>query len=677
MALAISFLAIFPLLALALENPRGMTIDDIFSMKVVSDPRISPDGRLVAFVVTKADLKANFFGSDIWIIGADRSALRPLTRSPRRNDHPRWSPDSRRLAFISDRDGKAQIYITSLDGGEPIRITDSKTSIESFEWSPDGTCIAYIAAEPLSEDREKEKKEGFDQILVDQDYQYARVNIVHLAWGSAVGEMPKPERITEARLHVTELAWAPDGRSIAFAARSTPKLADSMTTQVYVTAVDGASNSRSPVKLTDSQRSKSGIAWSPQGNTLSYLAGSDKYWIGPSRIHLVAITNVAGAVVSEKSAPAKVLQPSFDGYIRNSHWSADGRSIIFAADFHDSRHIYRISRDGADPRPLSNQPGVQGPFSLSADSELIAYVKDDPAHPADVWLGHLSSGKEPALADSVQLTFMNPDLGGLSLGRAETIHWKSSKDGRDIEGILVYPVDYQPGKRYPLITSVHGGPEGAHELAFTASWGDFPQVYSARGYATFLPNFRGSSNYGAEFASANVGDLGGGDYLDVMSGVDHLIQIGIADPARLGVKGWSYGGYMSGWIIGHTDRFKAAAFGAGLSNAISYYSQADIQFSRETLHQGNPWKNPENMIERSPVKYLQNAKTPTLIFHGEKDERVPLPQSLENYMGLKKAGVTTQLVIYPREPHGLREPKHQLDKIRRELDWFEKYLRAE
>ena len=260
------------------------------------------------------------------------------------------------------------------------------------------------------------------------------------------------------------------------------------------------------------------------------------------------------------------------------------------------------------------------------------------------------------------------------LGRVETVKWKSSKDGREIEGVLVYPIDYEAGKRYPLITSIHGGPEGAYQLSFMSSYSEFPHLYAARGYASFFPNFRGSSNYGYEFASANVGDLGGGDYADIMSGVDSLIERGIADPGRLAIKGYSYGGYMSGWIVGHTDRFKAAVFGAGLSNAISYYSQADIQFSRETLHLGTPWRNNQNMIERSPVFYLQNAKTPSLIFHGEKDERVPLPQSLETYMGLKKAGVSTQLIIYPREGHGLREPAHQLDKMRREAEWIESHL---
>jgi dipeptidyl aminopeptidase/acylaminoacyl peptidase len=312
-------------------------------------------------------------------------------------------------------------------------------------------------------------------------------------------------------------------------------------------------------------------------------------------------------------------------------------------------------------------------FTVAADR--IAYLKEDSSHPADVYIAALSA-RGSVRTEARRLTKMNSQVESFALGRVETVKWKSSKDGREIEGVLIYPIDYEAGKRYPLITSIHGGPEGAYQLSFMASYSEFPHVYAARGYASFFPNFRGSSNYGYEFASANVGDLGGGDYQDIISGVDYLIERGIADPARLAIKGYSYGGYMSGWIIGHTDRFKVAVFGAGLSNAISYYSQADIQFSRETLHQGTPWRNNQNMIERSPVFYLQNARTPSLIYQGEKDERVPLPQSLETYMGLKKAGVTTQLIIYPREGHGLREPAHQLDKMRRELEWVERYIRA-
>jgi dipeptidyl aminopeptidase/acylaminoacyl peptidase len=667
------------------QSKRAMTFEDILSLRVASAPRMSPDGRSVAFVVTQADMKTNFRNSDVWLVAADAGEPRQLTVSPKRDDSPRWSPDSRRVAFISDRDGKAQVYVMAIDGGEARKLTDVKTSVQGFEWSPDGKRIAFVAADPLPESREKEKKDGFDQIVVDADYQYAGISIIDVPPGQAGADagLPEPRRVTPDKMYVTDIAWHPGGDYIALAARSTPRLADSATTEIYVAYVKRALPGV-PLPVTKNDRAESNIAWVRDGEAISYLSTSDKYpTIGPSRIHLSTIHGLdkylgqaeAGAVVID--AP-KVLQPRFDGYITDHEWSSDGRFAYFTADLRAGRLVGRVSSDGAKLEAQSSGVGLEGALTLSAKSDRIAFIKEDPAHPPDVWVASIATDSKGGgmTINQRQLTHLNPQVGGFALGRAEAVRWKG-KDGREIEGVLVYPIDYEPGKRYPLITSIHGGPEGAYELSFMASYGEFPHVYAARGYASFFPNFRGSSNYGAEFASANVGDLGGGDYEDVMSGVDYLIERGIADPARLAVKGYSYGGYLSGWIIGHTDRFKAAVFGAGLSNAISYYSTGDIQYQRETLHQGTPWRNNQNMIARSPVFYLQNAKTPSLIYHGEKDERVPLGQSLETYMGLKKASVTTQLVIYPREGHGLREPKHQLDKMRREIEWIEKYVRGE
>jgi len=637
---------------------RPMTLDDIIAMRAVSDPQLSPDGRTVAFVVTQADMKANFRNSDLWIVSTDGGAPQQLTRGPKRDDQPLWSPDGRNIAFISDRDGKPQIYLISPSAGEAYKLTDHRVGIQSFAWSPDGKSIAFIAADPIPEEREKEKREGFDQIVVDQEHQYAHISRIDI-------ESKKVTHLTEGPLHAVELAWSPDGQQIAFTGRNTPKLADMFTTEIYLISANGGALRQ----LTQNQRAENNLAWSFDGKKLSYLSTSDKYpSIGPSRVHLLTMP---------QGGEPKVLQRGFDGYIRNHVWSRDGKYIYLQVDYRVNRHIYRMSADGAELESLTVQPGAISAFSLSAN-DRIAYLYETPERPADVWFSNLQRPAGAAFGDlllrSDRLTGMNPEVGSLLLGKTEVVRWKSSKDGREIEGLLVYPISYNVGQRYPLITSVHGGPEGAYVQSFMASHNEFPHVLAAEGYAYFFPNFRGSSNYGAAFAEANVGDLGGGDFQDIMSGIDFLIQKGIADPNRLGIKGWSYGGYMSGWAIGHSDRFKAAAFGAGLSNAISYYSQADIQHQRETLHQGNPWRNPQNMIERSPVMYLQNARTPSLIFHGEKDERVPLPQSLETYMGLRKHNVPAELVIYPREPHGLREPKHQLDKMRRELAWFKRYL---
>ncbi|HEY9230619.1 MAG TPA: S9 family peptidase, partial [Blastocatellia bacterium] len=496
----------------------------------------------------------------------------------------------------------------------------------------------------------------------------------------------KPIWTSQPDLHVTDMAWHRSGEYIAFAARKTPKLADSATTEVYVDYVTQGLRSKA-LAITQNDRAEASVAWVGDSDRLAYLSTSDKYpTIGPARIYNLTIgglQELRGGIMTRTVAPdaePKVRLPQFDGYITRFEPSPDGRFFYFAADIGVGRHLYRAAAaDGSKHEQLTGDAGLQGAFSLSEKTDRIAFIKEDATHPADVWAATINTDADgkASLTGARQLTRMNPQAESFALGRTEVIRWKSAKDNREIEGLLVYPLDYDAVKRYPLITSIHGGPEGAYQASFMVGYGEFPHVYAGRGYLSFFPNFRGSSNYGAAFAAANVGDLGGGDYQDVLSGVDYIIQRGLADPERLAIKGYSYGGYLSGWIIGHTTRFKAAVFGAGLANAISYYSTADIQSQRETLHQGTPWRNNQNMIERSPVFYLQNARTPSLIYHGEKDERVPLGQSMETYMGLKQAGVPVEMIVYPREGHGLREPAHQLDKMRRELAWIEKYVRGE
>ena len=369
----------------AAQSKRAMAFEDILSLRVASDARLSPDGRYVAFVVTQADMKTNFRNSDVWLVSTEAGEPRVLTRSLKRDDQPRWSPDSRRLAFISDRDGKAQIYVISIDGGEAEKITDSPTAVQGFAWSPDSRKIAFISPDPLPESREKEKKDGFDQIVVGADYQYARISVVEV--GSA--QTRKPVVITSGNFHVSELAWSPDGSVIAFTARSTPMLADAATTEVYAVAPRAASKQ---LRVTNNDRSESDLCWSPDGAMISYLATADKYpTIGPSRIHLLKtdkLTNQLseGNSVSElRMDAARVLQPQFDGYITRQAWSRDGRFIYLAADHRVGRHVYRLSADGAQLERITKEDGAQTSFTLSEKTDRIAYLKEDATRPADVY----------------------------------------------------------------------------------------------------------------------------------------------------------------------------------------------------------------------------------------------------------------------------------------------------
>jgi len=650
-ALSIILVPLLLVVAAPAQPKRPMTPEDVLSLNRASDAQMSPDARRVAFVVNTWDRENDRFNSDIWLVDELRQAIR-MTSHPKRDDSPRWSPDARRLAFLSERgadaDAGAQIYLLNPLGGEPVQLTSHKTPIQSFQWSPDGRLIAFIAEEP------REKPKTKPPVVVDEDHRFAQLWIVDVA-------SREIKRLTKGSRHVTAFDWSFDGSRIVFTARATPKLMDNDTTEVFVTP---ASLQNAPYgaaqwkQITQGGGAENQPRFSPDGRWISYLAHADGVTnVGPERIHIVAATG----------GEPRALPADFDGYISSYGWVFDSQRIVFLAALGVSANLYTMRIGDPAPVLMTRNEGVTTGFSMTVDGMNIAYIHENPRMPTEVALLN-ARNMIPIL-----LTRLNPQIESMTLGQVEPVKW-ASNDGTEIEGLLVYPVGYQTGARYPLLTYIHGGPEGAYTIGFNASWSAFPQVYAGAGYAVFMPNFRGSSNYGAKFAQSNAKLVGKIDYEDILSGIDSLIKLGVADENRLAVAGWSYGGYMSGWIIGHTDRFKCAAYGAGLSNAVSYWGTADIVEQRERLHGGTPWEARKMFDEQSPLNYLTNVKTPTLIFHGEKDERVPLGQSLESYRTLKRLGVTTQLVIYPDQGHGLLTPSYQLDKMRREFAWMEKYL---
>jgi dipeptidyl aminopeptidase/acylaminoacyl peptidase len=649
--LPIVFVPLLLVAAVPAQTKRPMIPEDIISLNRASDAQMSPDARRVAFVAGSWDRENDRFNSDIWLVDEVRQAIR-LTSHPKRDDSPRWSPDARRIAFLSERgadaDAGAQIYLLNPVGGEPVQLTSHKAPIQSFEWSPDGRSIAFIAEEAREKPRTK------PPVVPDEDHRFAQLWIV-----DAASREIKP--LTKGSLHITAFNWSSDGSWIVFTARATPKLMDNDTTEVFITPA-GLQNAPHDTAQSKQVTKGGGVEnqprFSPNGRWISYLAHADGDTnVGPERIHVVAVTG---------GAP-RAMAPGFDGYISSYRWVLDSRRVVFLAARGVNAYLYTINIGDAAPVLMTRNEGVTTGFSMTNDGMNIAYVHESPRMPAEIALLN-ARNMIPIL-----LTRLNPQIESLTLGQVEVVNW-TSNDETEIEGVLVYPVGYQTGRRYPLLTYIHGGPEGAYTKGFNASWSAFPQVYAGAGYVVFMPNFRGSSNYGAKFAQANAKLVGKVDYEDILSGVDHLIKLGVADENRLAVAGWSYGGYMSAWIIGHTNRFKCAAYGAGLSNAVSYWGTADIVHQRERLHGGTPWEARKMFDEQSPLSYLTNVKTPALIFHGEKDERVPLGQSSETYRTLKRLGVKTQLVVYPDQGHVLTVPSYQLDKMRREFEWIEKYL---
>jgi dipeptidyl aminopeptidase/acylaminoacyl peptidase len=349
-------------------------------------------------------------------------------------------------------------------------------------------------------------------------------------------------------------------------------------------------------------------------------------------------------------------------------WSPDGRKIYFVSSVGTTSQLFSVAASGGEPRQVSNISGVISQATFSKDGSNAAFNRSDIQHPADVYVTRSLSTINP-----IQLTNHNPQIAGFELGRGEVIRWKS-KDGMEIEGLVIYPSGYEQGKRYPMVVDVHGGPSGVWTQSFPGSWSNFGHVWAGHGWVCFYPNIRGSSGYGEKFLLANVKDWGGADYQDIQSGIDFLIAQGVADPDKLAQAGWSYGGYMTAWTLTQTSRFKAVMVGAGLTDMFSMYSTDDLQRILDGYFGGEPWNELEAYRRASAMTFIKQARTATLIQHGAADQRVPPTQAWELYMGLKKNHVPVEMRLFPREPHGLQEPRHQLDKMRREYAWFSKYV---
>ncbi len=630
---------------------RPMTADDVLAVKQVSDAQISPDGKWVAYVVSAVDLAQNAVNSDVWLVAADCAgpAACPsvrLTTNPKADGQPRWSPDGRWIAFVSAREDRPQLWMIRPHGGEAEKLTDSKTGVQSFQWSPDGKTIAFLAPRAPTADEEKREKEKDDAIVVDHDFRMSRLWTIDVATKTAVELVKGDFQIGEAR-------WSPDGTRIALVASPTPKADDGSRSDIHIVTV--ATGERR--KLIENAGPDNSPRWSPDGRWIAYLTRGDTLRaFGQQRLTVIAADGGAPRSV----APNFLYQPGA------ASWSPDGQTLFFTASVRTTSQMFSVPVAGGEPRQLTQIRGVMSPPTMSADGQTLALIFGNVQQPNDVYLAKLGPAIEPR-----RLTNHHPDLAEIALGKSETVRWKS-RDGMEIEGVLVYPVGYDPAKRYPTMAFIHGGPAGVWTESFPGGWNNFGHVWAGQGWVSFYPNIRGSSGYGEKYLKANVRDWGGGDYLDIQSGLDQLVKRGIADSTRLGQSGWSYGGYMTAWTLTQTNRFKGVMVGAGLTNMYSMYSTNDLQTTLENYFGGEPWNDEQAYRRASAMMFIKQAKTPTLILHGQQDTRVPIGQAQELYMGLKKNDVPVTLVFFPREGHGLSEPRHQLDKIKREYAFFAK-----
>jgi len=616
--------------------------EQTLNRRPISELRFSPDGNRVAFTVSEPPKGANR-SRHIWMLDIRTREVRQFTNSPKSEFAPRWSPDGRRLAFLSDREDATQIYLMATDGGEALRLTEGKNGVRAFEWSPDGKQLALLAPEPKTEAEEKKDKDKDDARVVDRDDKRARLWLVDV-------ETRKVRQLTAGSWEVQEAKWTPQGDRLIVSATDHPE-SDQETNRIFSIAI--ADGQMKQIAAPSGPFGQLNI--SPDGNSVAYLAARVA---GPSP-HDLYLQPLAGGPARNLTAVS--IDRPIGGYL----WRADGAILALAANgFHTQ--FYAI---GADGKAEARSQQTVNPGSFDATAKAIAFAGETTVDAPEVWLSieEGAHSTQPAIAESV--THFNESWKQIPLVKPELIHYKSF-DGLEIEAALLKPAGYQAGTKVPLVVIAHGGPTGRWADSFQ-SWG---QLLAARGYAVLYPNVRGSTGYGHRFLEMNRADWGGGDFKDLMAGVDFLIARGIADPDRLGIAGWSYGGYMASWAITQTQRFKAAMTGAGLSDLASEFGTEDGSSYDEWFF-GTPYEKPQGFINSSPITFIKNARTPTLILQGEADVTDPIGQSQQLYRGLKRYGVETDFVVYPREGHGFREEKHQLDVLNRIVDWFEVHLK--
>jgi dipeptidyl aminopeptidase/acylaminoacyl peptidase len=627
--------------------------------RAVGSPRVSPDGKRVVYTVNEAVMTADKseFVTQIWLASVDGTNNYQLTFNEKSSTNPKWSPDGNWLAFTSNRkDNRNNLYILRVSGGEAEQITDLKSSVSDFDWSPDGNWIAYAMGDAKSDDEEKNDKGRNDFRWVDENAKMARLYVIPVA-KDANGKR-EPKKLTSDNRHVTGFNWSPDGTRIVFNHVSGSGANEWPSSDSAI--VEVASGKVTPLATTAA--AESALHFSPDGKWISAIVSDlPVRW---AQSYTVRAYPAGGG-------ESKVMALSHDGQPSVIGWVPGGNKILFYESKGTGTALFEADVAAGTVRELDYQDAVINNVNMTkmpGGGYKVALVMQKSDLAPEVYI------VEPGNTFK-RISNANSDRAKLPVGKTEVIKWKST-DGREIEGLLTYPVGYAAGTKVPLILNIHGGPAGVFQQSYVGGRGSYPiATFSSKGYAILRPNPRGSSGYGTEFRRANINDWGVGDYNDLMSGVDKVIAMGVADPERLGVMGWSYGGYMTSTIITKTKRFKAASAGAPVTNLMSFTTTADIPGFIPDYFGGQYWEKPEVYAKHSAMFNIKGVTTPTLVQHGEADVRVPISQGYELYNALKAQGVPTRMIVLPRQPHGPNEPKMQVAAMQSNLEWFDKYLK--
>lgn len=640
----------------------GWTPASMIACKRVASPVISPDGKLIAYVVGSArmDTDNSDFLTHIHLVSTDGKQNYQFTFGEKSCTKPQFSPDGQYLSFTSTRgkDGKSQLYLLRLTGGDAEPITTQKNSISDYEWSPDSKRIAFSTTDARADEKERKEKKDWD--VVDE-FQNAHLYALTLT-KNAKDQYPV-KQLTKGAFHIAGFDWSPDGRTLAFTRQNTPSPNAWTTSTIATVSADSGA-----IKVLISEKgAASQPTYSPDGKWLAYDSdGGKKSWMREDNVYIMP---AQGGGVIKRLSVTPDENPTIIG------WSPDNRSVIVSESYRTGLTMYSLPTDGSAVKKLTtgalDRPitGLYGSPDLNRRGD-VAYLYQTPETPADVYVGSLTN------LTGRKLTDVHADyLAGKTPTKTEVISWKARDGKYAIEGLLTYPANYQTGKKYPLVLNVHGGPAGVFVQSYTGLGSPYPiQALAQQGYFVLRPNPRGSSGYGAEFRRANYRDWGNNDYEDLMAGVDKVIQLGMAHPDSLVETGWSYGGYMTANIITKTNRFKAVMAGAPVTNLMSFNGTADIADFLPSYFGGEFWDDPQAYADHSPIFAIKNAKTPTLIIHGLADDRVPPEQGYQLHRALQRLGVKTQMVTYPRQPHGFTEPKFIQNVGERVIDWFNSNL---
>jgi dipeptidyl aminopeptidase/acylaminoacyl peptidase len=674
-------IAAFAVTAVSQSNKRGITPEDYYSFEFLADPQISPDGKLIAYVVTKIDKTQNRRNSAIWMAAIDgRRAPWQFTTSPQNSTSPRWSPDGKSIAFLSSRPEsnspappagasstgaaeppRAQVYLLSMDGGEAKRLTNLKNGVSTFRWSPDGAKLAVVSRVGPSDDKVDGKAESKDRSDV-RHYKNTSYKFNDSGWFDDRRthlwvvdlKSSNAKQITEGNdWNDSDPQWSPDGTRLAFTSnRSGKEYEENRNTDVWVIAADGGALT----KISDHDEADNSPRWAPDGKTIAYIGeihdrDHPKIWLAPA---------TGGASV--------LAANNLDLIPGDLEFSDNGRSLYFETGVKGENHLFRVDLAAKSVSQITSGPRAVRAADFNGSTKTIAYLANDFKHLDDLYVADLNGGNERKLTNLNEALWQQ-----LQLADVERFKYKSADDW-DVDGFLVKPVGWQEGKKYPVILSVHGGPAGQYGV----DWYHEFQVYAAKGYAVVFTNPRGSTGYGQKFERGIAGEWGGKDYLDVMNGLDAALKkYPWLDADHMGVTGGSYGGFMTNWIVGHTDRFKGAVTLRSLSNFISDDGTRDGAYGHSSDFGGDIFQKFDLYWDRSPLKYAKNVKTPTLILHSDNDFRVPIEQGEQWFRALKHYGVTTEIVMFPRENHNLTrtgEPKHLIESLNWQLYWFDRFL---